>query len=238
MPLWCCHFLITRYFSWQFVFFSVPVWGTDSAGWKQYCKNKIFLQVAFRICCKPFSPCCILLKHIPTLLYTEWVKIAQKLLKRLSYHLYYSGALEAPAEFCNDPLLCTWSCSPSANPGPLQSGSFSCLACGGINSELRCGAISSSKKYIIIYRIQKLTDYLGNTIWPLCITHYSIPFRVKLNNGGNSRPWGNLAFGSRSSLKNGCAHASSVLIRALGVYSNKRLVRSIASDGVLGRNTC
>ena len=64
-----------------------------------------------------------------------------------------------------------------------------------------------------------------------------IPLGVKLNRGGSSLPLGSFVFGSRSSLKNACAHASRGLILDFGVYSSSLLHSWIASGGVLGRNT-
>lgn len=63
------------------------------------------------------------------------------------------------------------------------------------------------------------------------------PCSVKLNSGGNSLPSGKRVFGSRNSLKNGCAQACSGLIREDGVYSSNLATSSIASGGVLARNT-
>jgi len=42
--------------------------------------------------------------------------------------------------------------------------------------------------------------------------------RVKLNNGGNGRPFGRRAAGSRSSSKNGCMQTSNGLSLVAGVY--------------------
>lgn len=64
-----------------------------------------------------------------------------------------------------------------------------------------------------------------------------LPCSVKLNNGGNSLPFGSRWLHSLSSLKNGWAHACNGVIRALGVYSNKRETNAIASGGVRARNT-
>ena len=60
---------------------------------------------------------------------------------------------------------------------------------------------------------------------------------MKLKSEGNSRPLGMRDPGCRSSLKNGWAHASMGLMREEGVYSKRRLTRSIASRGVRGLNT-
>lgn len=64
-----------------------------------------------------------------------------------------------------------------------------------------------------------------------------IPCVVKLKSGGLSRPLGSLSAGARSSSKKACAQASSGVRRAVGVYSNNREHRAIASGGVFGRNT-
>ena len=83
---------------------------------------------------------------------------------------------------------------------------------------------------------------MTGTFSPMNITFVSeffliIPCAVKLNNGGNSRWFGSVFPGSRSSSKNWCAQASNGEIRLHGVYSNSNPTKSIASDGVLGRNT-
>lgn len=64
-----------------------------------------------------------------------------------------------------------------------------------------------------------------------------VPCSVKLNSGGSSRPLGKRCVLSRSSLKNGWAHACSGVMRALGVYSSSRETSVIASGGVRARNT-
>lgn len=65
------------------------------------------------------------------------------------------------------------------------------------------------------------------------------PCAVKLNSGGSSWPLGKrCVLLSRSSLKNGWAHACSGVMRALGVYSSSRDTSMIASGGVRWRNTC
>lgn len=61
---------------------------------------------------------------------------------------------------------------------------------------------------------------------------------VKLNSGGNARPFGKTAPGCRRSLKKGWAQAANGVIRNGGVYSNKRATSSIASGGVRALNTC
>jgi hypothetical protein len=55
---------------------------------------------------------------------------------------------------------------------------------------------------------------------------------LKLNSGGNGRPFGNLAWGSRNSSKNECAHASRAVHRRFGAYWRRRDARSIASGGI------
>lgn len=60
---------------------------------------------------------------------------------------------------------------------------------------------------------------------------------MKLNNGGNSRPFGRSLLPSRNSLKNGCAQACNGVILAPGVYSSKRDTKAIASGGVRTLNT-
>lgn len=65
----------------------------------------------------------------------------------------------------------------------------------------------------------------------------NLPCSVKLNNGGNSFPFGRRVFGSRNSLKKGWAQACNGLIRDDGVYSKSLATNSIASGGVLARNT-
>ena len=65
-----------------------------------------------------------------------------------------------------------------------------------------------------------------------------LPCREKLNNGGSSLPFGNRTPGSRSSLKNGCAHASRGFNRLNGVYSKSLLTKEVASGGVRGLKTC
>jgi hypothetical protein len=62
--------------------------------------------------------------------------------------------------------------------------------------------------------------------------------REKLNNGGRSLPFGNRTPGSRSSLKNECAHASRGFNRLNGVYSKSLLTKEVASGGVRGLKTC
>ena len=66
---------------------------------------------------------------------------------------------------------------------------------------------------------------------------FDIPCDVKLNRGGSSLLVGNRIAGSRNSLKNECAHACNGVIRADGVYSRSFETRSMASGGVLVRNT-
>lgn len=66
----------------------------------------------------------------------------------------------------------------------------------------------------------------------------NLPCSVKLNKGGSSLPLGRRVLGSRNSLKNGCAQASSGPIRDDGVYSSSLATNSIASGGVLALNTC
>jgi len=56
---------------------------------------------------------------------------------------------------------------------------------------------------------------------------------LKLNSGGNGRPFGSLACGSRNSSKNEWAHASRALHRRFGEYWRRRETRSIASGGIL-----
>lgn len=66
----------------------------------------------------------------------------------------------------------------------------------------------------------------------------SIPSRVKSNKGGMSFPLAILASGTRRSSKKGCVMASIAVRRAEGVYSSSLEIKSIASGGVRGRNTC
>lgn len=61
---------------------------------------------------------------------------------------------------------------------------------------------------------------------------------MKLNSGGNSRPFGKTLLPSRSSLKKGWAQACKGVILAPGVYSSRRETNAIASGGVRTRNTC
>lgn len=55
-----------------------------------------------------------------------------------------------------------------------------------------------------------------------------LPWGVKLNNGGSGRPFGRLVFGSRRSLKNGCAHAANC----------KQTIKTLQLEVVLVTNTC
>lgn len=66
---------------------------------------------------------------------------------------------------------------------------------------------------------------------------WDLPCSVKLKRGGSSFPFGSRVFGSLNSWKKGCAHACRGLILEEGVYSNNRATSSIASGGVLARNT-
>lgn len=63
------------------------------------------------------------------------------------------------------------------------------------------------------------------------------PVGVKLKSGGSSLPLTNLVFGSRSSSKYGCAHASIGVIRLDGVYSSSWPTKSVASGVVRCRKT-
>lgn len=71
----------------------------------------------------------------------------------------------------------------------------------------------------------------------ICLFKRNLPCGVKLKSGGKSLPLGILAPGWRSSSKNGWAQASIVFNREEGLYSNSLLTKSMASGGVLGRNT-
>jgi hypothetical protein len=56
---------------------------------------------------------------------------------------------------------------------------------------------------------------------------------LKLKRWGRERPFGNRAFGSRSSSKNGWINASNAVHRRFGEYCRSRETRSTASDGIL-----
>lgn len=65
----------------------------------------------------------------------------------------------------------------------------------------------------------------------------NVPAELKLNRGGNSRPFGNLVFASLSSAKKLWAQASTGESRLDGVYSSNLLQSNVASGGTRGRNT-
>lgn len=69
------------------------------------------------------------------------------------------------------------------------------------------------------------------------VTNNYLPFELKLNSGGNSRPFGSRVFASLSSAKKLCAHASTGDSRLEGVYSNSLLQSNVASGGTRGRKT-
>jgi hypothetical protein len=123
----------------------------------------------------------------------------------------------------------------------LTSLSASCLA------EKKQIPISQSLVWQIYYTqgehanhyITNVVRYQNKSIGYTCdTTTNNLPWGVKLNNGGNSLPFGNLVAGSRNSSKKQWAHASRGEILADGIYSNNLLTSWIASCGVLGLNTC
>lgn len=133
----------------------------------------------------------------------------------------------------NDDCDC-WLLLGSLPPTALGCEDEDCPALDGASFGLRgnklafnVGCIANSKRPQLLTKLFHI--YLSK------VNH--LPCSVKLNNGGNSRPFGRTLFPSRSSLKKGWAQACNGVILAPGVYSSKRETNAIASCGVRTRNT-
>lgn len=80
--------------------------------------------------------------------------------------------------------------------------------------------------------------YQSGVNWSMsCGFEFFISSVVKSNRGGNGFPFGSLVLGSLNSSKKFCYKASMGVNLLSGLYTNNRLMRSMASSGVFCLNT-